>query len=133
MVIRFRYEEAVNLESQVRDALEKLQIQQVVDLTDGIAAIFKQNLKESQHDIQLPDFLRRFTAGSIHVYCLNKRIEALQRLKRYQEAVDLLSMLIAQEVYLLAHRGHWYERLALNMEQHLKNPQQVRPASVCCT
>ena len=122
----FSYEEAVQLESQVREAQEKQQFDRVLQLTDEVAAKFDSCLAQHRHDLELPSYLRRFTAGSQYAYCFNRRIEALQRQKRYQEAVDLLDVLVRQDVYLLSHRGHWYERLALNVEQHLKNPQLVR-------
>lgn len=122
----FSYEEAVQLESQVREAQEKQQFDRVLLLTDEVAAKFDSCLAQHRHDLELPSYLRRFTAGSQYAYCFNRRIEALQRQKRYQEAVDLLDVLVRQDVYLLSHRGHWYERLALNVEQHLKNPQLVR-------
>jgi hypothetical protein len=34
-------------------------------------------------------------------------------------------MLIDQDVYLLTHRGHWYDRIALNLETHLKDQEKV--------
>jgi len=106
----------------VREALENQNWETVVELTDSINSRLPEAFRNNICDVDLPLFLRRFTAGAVHVYILNKRIEALQRLKQYREAVDLLSTLIEQESYLLTHRGHWYERLVLNMEQHLKNP-----------
>ena len=96
-------------------------------MTNPIQHAFAVYSKEyRKDDLDLPNFLRRYTAGSVYVYTFNKRIEALQCLKRHQEAVDLIRMLINQDVYLLSHRGHWYERLALNLEQHLKEPNEVR-------
>lgn len=95
-------------------------------MTNPIAEVFSDySEKYRSDDLNLPLFLRRYTAGSVYVYVFNKRIEALQCLKRYQEAVDLIRMLIDQSVYLPTHRGHWYERLALNLEQHLKQPYEV--------
>ena len=120
-----RYEGAVLLETQVRESLEKQEWQTVIDLTDPIVSSLPQEFESNPHDLELPHFLRRFTAAAVYVYTLNKRIEALQRLKQYQSAVDVLSMLIKQECYLLTHRGHWYERIILNTEQHLKNPIKV--------
>ena len=49
----------------------------------------------------------------------------VQSLKRYEEAVELLEGMIGQDCYLTNHRGYWYERLALNVDQHLKDPQKV--------
>lgn len=100
----------------------------LVKLTDPIEeTLFDEHYKiYGENDLQLPLFLRRFTAGSVYVYIFNRRIEALQCMKMYKEAVDLLYKLVKQDVYLLTHRGHWYERLALNVEQHLKDSAKVR-------
>lgn len=116
----------MQLELQLREQLEKSDFQKAIEMSDDIVARLTACLADCTHDLALPSFLRRFTAGSVFVYCLNKRIDALQRVKRYQEAVDLLAMLLDQNVYLLSHRGHWYERLSLNVEQHLKDTPQVR-------
>lgn len=42
-----------------------------------------------------------------------------------QEAVEELQSLLSQSVYCLDSRGRWWDRLALNLHQHLKKPQQV--------
>jgi len=121
-----RYGEASLLELQVRESYDNKQWATLVEMTDPIQQSFAEYSKEYRNDdLDLPIFLRRYTAGSVYVYTFNKRIEALQCLKKYQEAVDLIRMLINQDVYLLTHRGHWYERLALNLEQHLKEPYEV--------
>ena len=44
---------------------------------------------------------------------------------RYKEAVEQLEELIAQKVYHPDYRGRWYDRLAVNTEQHLKQPSKV--------
>lgn len=127
MFILFRYGEAVMLESQVRECYDSKQWESLVEITDPIdKKLFDEHYKQyGSDDLQLPLFLRRFTAGSVYVYIFNKRIEALQSLKMYKEAVELLQKLIKQDIYLLTHRGHWYERLALNVEQHLKDTFKV--------
>lgn len=126
-----RYGEAALLELQVRESYDNKQWEMLVDQTEPIAQLFSEYLENYRDDdLKLPLFLRRYTAGSVYVYTFNKRIEALQCLKRYEEAVDLIRMLIQQEVYLPTHRGHWYERLALNLEQHLKQPYEVLNSSL---
>jgi len=42
-----------------------------------------------------------------------------------QAAVQELQTLLAQDVYCTDSRGRWWDRLALNLHQHLKNTQQV--------
>lgn len=54
-------------------------------------------------------------------------MELLQRRKDYKEAVSLLRKLLGQKVYCVDYRGHWWERLALNYDAHLKNPEKVFP------
>ena len=44
---------------------------------------------------------------------------------RYQQAVEQLEELTKQKVYHPDYRGRWYDRLALNTEQHLKQPGKV--------
>lgn len=43
-----------------------------------------------------------------------------------QEAVEELRSLLFQSVYCPDSRGRWWDRLALNLHQHLKSPEQVR-------
>lgn len=42
-----------------------------------------------------------------------------------QEAVEELRSLLLQSVYCPDSRGRWWDRLALNLHQHLKKPEQV--------
>lgn len=42
-----------------------------------------------------------------------------------QEAVEELRSLLGQSVYCPDSRGRWWDRLALNLHQHLKKPEQV--------
>lgn len=109
------------LELKVREAVERKEWESVIEQTSGIRV----EESQQQQDREMPLFLRRFTAGAVRLHMLDKRVEALQTLKRHQEAVELLEQLIGQDCYLLSHRGYWYERLALNLEQHLKDPRKV--------
>lgn len=45
-----------------------------------------------------------------------------------QKAVEELQSLLLQSVYCPSSRGRWWDRLALNLQQHLKKPEQV---SIC--
>lgn len=113
------YSEAMLLELKVREPFDRKDWQSVLDLTEGVP------IAVQDRDRELPVFLRRFTACAVRLHVLDKRVDALQTLKRHQDAVDLLSQLILQDCYLLNHRGYWYERLALNVEQHLKDPHKA--------
>jgi len=78
-----------------------------------------------RHDESLPQHLRSFTAGAVFVRVLTYGVEVLQFVKHYSEAVNQLEQLIGQHVYRLEYRGRWYDRLALNLDYHLKQPMQV--------
>ncbi|CAB1429516.1 unnamed protein product [Pleuronectes platessa] len=52
-------------------------------------------------------------------------VEILQRLRQYEEAVEELESLLSQSVYCPDSRGRWWDRLALNLQQHLKKPEQA--------
>ena len=74
----------------------------------------------------LPLFVRRFTAGSVYAYAMTKAIEALKKRKdRIPECVTILRELLCQDVYLPHYRGKWYEELALILQVHVKNFEQV--------
>ena len=76
-------------------------------------------------DLGLPLFLRSYTAGTIYMRIDNQGVEILQRLRKYKEAVQLLEELLSQSVYCPEYRGHWYDRLALNLDAHLKQQNKV--------
>ncbi|NXQ64109.1 FAN1 nuclease, partial [Anthoscopus minutus] len=78
----------------------------------------------SYHRI-LPDYLRRFTVGWVYTRILSQGVEILQRLHKYKEAVQQLQSLLAQDVYCTNSRGRWWDRLALNLHQHLKNTKKA--------
>lgn len=79
------------------------------------------------YDKTLPDFLRPFTALSVYTRIINQGVELLQRRKEYTQAVSVLRKLLSQQVYCVDYRGHWWERLALNYDAHLKNQEKVYP------
>lgn len=76
-------------------------------------------------DKKLPVFLRPYTACGVYTRALNQGVEILQRRKDYPSAVDLLKKLLSQDCYCQHYRGHWWERLALNYDTHLKKPDLV--------
>ncbi|XP_032406770.1 fanconi-associated nuclease 1 isoform X2 [Xiphophorus hellerii] len=83
----------------------------------------------SNHDLshqeELPVFLRSFTTGWAYTRILSRGVEILQRLRRYEEAVEELQALLKQTVYCPDSRGRWWDRLALNFHQHLKKTDQA--------
>lgn len=97
-------------------------------------------------------FLRSFTTGWAYTRILSRGVEVLQRLRQYevwvlyccppprrarfhhfhgppplvlQAAVEELRALLGQSVFCPDSRGRWWDRLALNLHQHLKRPEQV--------
>jgi len=90
-----------------------------------MACLLHNCVSSVRHDENLPHHLRSFTAGAVYVRILTYGVEVLQFTKHYSEAVDQLQQLIGQGVYQLEYRGRWYDRLALNLDYHLKRPMQV--------
>ncbi|XP_026143368.1 fanconi-associated nuclease 1 [Carassius auratus] len=87
-----------------------------------------QEMKDScdlSHQEQLPVFLRCFTVGWTYTRILSRGVEILQRLRRYEDAVEELRILLSQSVYCVDSRGGWWDRLALNLQQHLKKHEQA--------
>ncbi|CAM4625230.1 fanconi-associated nuclease 1 isoform X1 [Caretta caretta] len=91
--------------------------------------------KETWHELKnhpslrchrdLPEYLRHFTVGWMYTRILSRGVEILQRLHMYEEAVEELQNLLSQEVYCIDSRGRWWDRLALNLHQHLKRTEQA--------
>ncbi|NWT39940.1 FAN1 nuclease, partial [Chroicocephalus maculipennis] len=73
----------------------------------------------------LPEYLRHFTVGWVYTRILSQGVEILQRLHMYKEAVKELQTLLSQDVYCTDSRGRWWDRLALNLHQHLKNTKKA--------
>ncbi|XP_064421929.1 fanconi-associated nuclease 1 isoform X2 [Latimeria chalumnae] len=74
---------------------------------------------------KLPVYLRCFTVGWVYTRILSRGVEILQRLRMYEEAVEELQGLLSQNVYCLDSRGRWWDRLALNLHQHLKHTEKA--------
>ncbi|NWW96624.1 FAN1 nuclease, partial [Rhynochetos jubatus] len=73
----------------------------------------------------LPEYLRHFTVGWVYTRILSQGVEILQRLHKYEAAVQELQTLLSQDVYCTDSRGRWWDRLALNLHQHLKNTKKA--------
>ncbi|KAG9273259.1 fanconi-associated nuclease 1 [Astyanax mexicanus] len=74
---------------------------------------------------ELSVFLRCFTVGWAYTRIFSRGVEILQRLRRYEEAVKELRSLLSQSVFCPDSRGRWWDRLALNLQQHLKQHEQA--------
>ncbi|XP_053318103.1 fanconi-associated nuclease 1 [Spea bombifrons] len=78
-----------------------------------------------RYHVELPLHLRCFTVGWVYTRILSRGVEILQRLHLYEEAVEVLQTLLSQRVYCPDNRGRWWERLALNLQQHLKSTEKA--------
>lgn len=78
-----------------------------------------------RYDATLPDFLRGFTSCGVYVRIMTHGVDLLQRRKEYKNANKLLTKLLENKVYGQSVRGFWSERLAINLEVHLKQPAEV--------
>lgn len=125
-----RYAEAAHMLNDVSSAMASGNWEEAKELS--------QSAKKSWNELKshpslrchedLPLFLRCFTVGWIYTRILSRAVEILERLHMYKEAVEELEDLLSQKIYCPDSRGRWWDRLALNLHQHLK---QLEPAIRC--
>lgn len=122
-----RYEAAMRTLQEVITAMQGGQWEEAFHLYTAAKTTWQE--LSSTHDLsyqeQLPVFLRCFTTGWAYTRILSRGVEILQRQRCYKEAVEELHSLLAQTVYCPDSRGRWWDRLALNLQQHLKQPEQA--------
>ncbi|XP_077104951.1 fanconi-associated nuclease 1 [Siphateles boraxobius] len=122
-----RYETAMRMLQEVIAAMQAGSWEDAHDLYTTAKATW-QEIKDScdiSHQEQLPVFLRCFTVGWTYTRILSRGVEISQRLRRYDESVEELRNLLSQSVYCVTSRGRWWDRLALNLQQHLKQHEQA--------
>ncbi|XP_062402515.1 fanconi-associated nuclease 1, partial [Sardina pilchardus] len=122
-----RYEVAMRGLQEVAVAMQSGSWEDALGLYTAAKATW-QELQQSgdlQHEKELPVFLRPFTVGWTYTRIMSRGIEILQRLKCYEEAVVQLRAVLSQSVYCPDSRGRWWDRLALNLQQHLKLHEQA--------
>ncbi|KAI1720554.1 VRR-NUC domain-containing protein [Ditylenchus destructor] len=81
----------------------------------------------------IPVYLRKFTAAWVLARCCFHYVEAAQKLKQFDLAVEILNFLTTNEgVRLLCsnYRGKWYQRLVTNLDYHLKDKEKALEACV---
>ncbi|XP_018602270.2 fanconi-associated nuclease 1 [Scleropages formosus] len=122
-----RYEAAMRALQEVGAAMQAGNWQEAFDLYTSAKETWQEQRATCnlRHQEALPLFLRCFTAGWAYTRIMSRGVEILQRLRRYKEAVEELKSLLAQSVYCPDSRGRWWDRLALNLQQHLKHMQQA--------
>ncbi|XP_070764131.1 fanconi-associated nuclease 1 [Enoplosus armatus] len=122
-----RYEASMRALQEVVSAMQGGQWEEAMELYTAAKSAW-QELRKSHdlsHQEELPVFLRSFTTGWAYTRILSRGVEILQRLRRYEEAVEELRSLLLQHVYCPDSRGRWWDRLALNLHQHLKKSEQA--------
>ncbi|XP_010636523.1 fanconi-associated nuclease 1 isoform X2 [Fukomys damarensis] len=129
-VILKRYAAAMHMLSDISTAMANGNWGEAKDLSDSAKREWNKlkNHPSLRYHEELPLFLRCFTVGWIYTRIWSRTVEILQRLHMYEEAVKELENLLSQEVYCPDSRGRWWDRLALNLHQHLK---RLEPAIRC--
>uniref|UniRef100_A0A671VV77 Fanconi-associated nuclease n=1 Tax=Sparus aurata TaxID=8175 RepID=A0A671VV77_SPAAU len=122
-----RYEASMRALLEVASAMQGGQWEEAMELYTATKSAWQELRKKHDlsHEEELPVFLRSFTTGWAYTRILSRGVEILQRLRRYEEATDELRSLLSQSIYCLDSRGRWWDRLALNLHQHLKKPDQA--------
>ncbi|XP_070829265.1 fanconi-associated nuclease 1 [Chaetodon trifascialis] len=122
-----RYEASMRALQEVASAMQGGQWEEAMELYTAAKSAWQELQKnhDLSHQEELPVFMRSFTTGWAYTRILSRGVEVLQRLRRYEEAVEELRSLLLQSVYCLDSRGRWWDRLALNLHQHLKKPDQA--------
>ncbi|KAI8774684.1 fanconi-associated nuclease 1 [Biomphalaria glabrata] len=122
-----RFEHALQLESDLLHCVQRGQWDKAYDVFKCVEEQWEL-LKSDEHiekwNRNLPDYLRGFTATSVLNRLMTVAIDILQRRKDFTTAVELLKRLLSQAIYNCSHRGYWWERLALNLDVHLKDPKK---------
>ncbi|KAM3870555.1 fanconi-associated nuclease 1 [Diretmus argenteus] len=122
-----RYEAAMRALQEVISSMQASQWEEALELYTTARSTWQElrTTCDLSHQEELPVFLRSFTTGWAYTRILSRGVEVLQRLRRYEVAVEELRSLLAQSVYCPDSRGRWWDRLALNLHQHLKQPEQA--------
>uniref|UniRef100_A0A3B3ZRM4 Fanconi-associated nuclease n=1 Tax=Periophthalmus magnuspinnatus TaxID=409849 RepID=A0A3B3ZRM4_9GOBI len=120
------YEASMRALQEVTTAMQNGQWEEAFELYSSAKCVWQEMSDNVDfYQEELPVFLRSFTTGWAYTRILSRGVEILQRLRRYEEAVVELQSLLSQSVYCQDSRGRWWDRLALNLHQHLKKPEQA--------
>ncbi|XP_040893434.1 fanconi-associated nuclease 1 isoform X2 [Toxotes jaculatrix] len=122
-----RYEASMRSLQEIISAMQAGQWEEALELYTAAKRAWQELRKnhDLSHQEELPVFLRSFTTGWAYTRILSRGVEIFQRLRQYEEAVGELQSLLSQSVYCPDSRGRWWDRLALNLHQHLKKPEQA--------
>ncbi|XP_078718333.1 fanconi-associated nuclease 1 isoform X1 [Lampetra fluviatilis] len=118
-----RYETASHSLNEMDHAMSSNKLEDACSLYRTAHAIWDE-MKRSldfSHEEALPLHLRCMSAGWAYTRMMSRGVEILQRLQLYSEAVEQLHSLLSQQTYCIQRRGSWWDRLALNLQHHLKD------------
>lgn len=124
------YEEAQaicnELYEKTTDKENETDIVEIQKMIEGLVEKWQLEICQSEGLEQQRYFLRRFTAGWVLTRGLHHVTGWYEKQKLYQEAVDLLEILLKQYHYCHGRRGQWWERLVLNLSKHLKQNERAQ-------
>uniref|UniRef100_A0A3B4WT68 Fanconi-associated nuclease n=1 Tax=Seriola lalandi dorsalis TaxID=1841481 RepID=A0A3B4WT68_SERLL len=118
-------EDLIRYEASMRSLQEVISAMQLGQWEEALELYTTAKSAWLDHQEELPVFLRSFTTGWAYTRILSRGVEILQRLRQYEEAVKELRSLLLQTVYCPDSRGRWWDRLTLNLHQHLKKPEEA--------
>lgn len=122
-----RYESSRVLEAELIQATADKKWDRARQLFNDVEKLAKSTeaLECQKRDRSLAPFLRHFSMCGVYTRCRCLGVDVLQRLKEHRHAVKVLRDLLSQELYCQSRRGHWWDRLALNLEVHLGKPAEA--------
>ncbi|KAI8910412.1 hypothetical protein EDD86DRAFT_205354 [Gorgonomyces haynaldii] len=106
-------------ETQILELMESKDYQSVLSATETLHLEWAHQII-GRHSSQL-QWLSHLTSGWILTRIMERRYDALFKLKDFEEATLLLKELIHQPLFYLRHRGRWYEELARLTEKKSKS------------
>ncbi|XP_014271242.1 fanconi-associated nuclease 1 [Halyomorpha halys] len=72
------------------------------------------------------DYLMKFTSGRNYAHILSSGIEVLKKSEdTWEEAIEVLQLLLGQKYFLGGAKGHWYRELALVYEKQQNHERMV--------
>ena len=119
------FEEAVREEDLLEQAIAAKDFDSGLEVLTRLRSMWDQiEEEEVKHVLGLPCFLRRFSGLAVLTCGLSKGVDLLEKCRQYEEAVKLIRQLL-NSPHLPHYRGHWYERLSLDLDSHLKSPKEA--------
>ena len=108
---------ALDIDDEIDDIEDEALYEKIEEL--------KYNATElSTRKSHLPMFLQKYSVLGVNIISLNKAVARLERLKKFEKAVDLLQFLVSLNK-MDEFRGHWFERLALDCSSYLKQKEDA--------